>query len=95
MLCWSMEGNEIFKYSDSNLKSSVGMYIDKDDSVLVCGRLSNNVHLVDKNGKKQKIILAQKDGIVHLYTVSLSHSNQTLVVSCCDSPYRLLVFKLE
>ena len=95
LLCWSLEGKQIFEYTDSDLKSSLGMYLDSDGSTLVCGRLSNNVHLVDKNGKKLKIILSTKDGIRIPYTVSYRLSDQTLVVSCCAYPYKLLAFKLQ
>lgn len=73
-------GTEIFKYTDNKLKHPLGMYVDSDDNVLVCGSNSHNVQVIDKNGKLVKILLSQTDGLYSPYTISFRQSDKKLFV---------------
>ena len=56
------------------------MFVDDDENVLVCGQGSNNVHAVDKDGKRIKILLSAKDGLQNPCTITVRQTDNTLVV---------------
>ena len=85
------DGKEVYIYKHSLLKRPVGMYIDGGENVFVCGCESDNVHIIDKDGKHKRVLLTASDGLINPYTISFRPSDNTLIVGGIMG---LRVFKL-
>ena len=64
----------IYRYSNRNMKTPFRMYVDGEDNLLVCEYNSDNVHMIRYDGRNQKILLSEKDGLDHPMCVSDRHS---------------------
>ena len=84
-------GKEVYSYKHSELHRPLGMYIDGGENVFVCGCHSDNVHIIDKNGKHKTVLLTASDGLSNPYTISFRPSDNSLVVGGIMG---LLVFNL-
>ena len=63
-----------YRYPDRNMKTPFGMSVDGEDNLLVCVYNSDNVHMLRYDGRNQKILLSEKDGLDHPMCVSDRHS---------------------
>lgn len=78
--CMLLDGKGVHRYQDSGLVTSMGMFVDGDETVLVCGYSSNNVHVVDKDGKRIKILLSAEEGLHRPNTITVRQTDNTLLV---------------
>ena len=53
----------IYQYSDTDVKSPIGMYVDGEDNLLVCGATSHNVHMIRHDCRQGNILFSEKDEI--------------------------------
>ena len=86
----------IYRYSDTDLKTPVGMYVDGEDNLLVCGLNSHNVHVVQHGGGKEKILLSEKDGMNLPVCISHRQSDGCLVIGLhmlADTDKQLIIFR--
>lgn len=83
--CLMLDGNVVYQYSDKHLKATRAVYVDDKDNVLVCGEESNNLYIIDENGKKKSILLTSIDGIQSPRSVAYRHTDDTIVVGCRDT----------
>ena len=56
------------------------MYVDCEGNVLVCGYDSNNIHVIGNDGRKEKIMLSETDGIELPCCTAFRQSDGCLVV---------------
>ena len=58
-----------------------GILVDGEDNVFihVCGSGSYNVHVVDKDGKKQTVLLTTSEGLYGPYCITFRPSDNTTV----------------
>lgn len=87
-------GIETFRYTDTVLQNPLGMYIDDGENVLLCGYASDNMHIIDKNGLKKKVLLSKDNGLNEPYAISFRYSDNTLIVGGRKQQL-LLVFEME
>ena len=78
--CMLLGGKSVHSYKDSGLVYGGGMFVDGDENVLVCGYRSNNVHVIDKDGKRIKILLSAEDGLQNPHTITVRQTDNTFVV---------------
>lgn len=71
---------ETYSYKNPKLDGPKGLYVDDEEIILVCGCESNNVHMIDKNGKLIRILLSYSNSLYRPQTVSFRPSDRTLVV---------------
>ncbi|XP_033753190.1 uncharacterized protein LOC117336688 [Pecten maximus] len=74
-------GVEIFRYMVNSLVYPVGLDLDQDGNLYVCGRNSKNVHLVSKNGLKDRVLLSKLVSINTPYAVVVNPFRQEIVVT--------------
>ncbi|XP_071139196.1 uncharacterized protein [Mytilus edulis] len=80
--CCSMDGTEIWTFIDESIRFPTGLSLDKDQNVFVVGRASNNLVLIQHDGKASKILLNKDDGLAEPNAVYYSKENNSLLV--CD-----------
>ena len=61
---FSMTGQILLTYKDSDLKWPRGLAATDDGHVLVCGYTCHNVQVVSMSGKKVRTLLCEKNGII-------------------------------
>ena len=94
LTCLSGDGSIIYKYSDPELITPQGLYVDADNYVIVCGYFSNNLLMISPSGEKVSTLLSEKDGIRYPHSVAYRPTDGVLVIGCHDDN-NLHVFKLS
>lgn len=90
-----IEGVEIFRYSINSLVYPVGLGLDRDGNLYVCGRNSKNVHLVSKDGLRDRVILSKLVGISSPYAVVVNHHRQEIVVTSSQETVAFEVYRFS
>ena len=85
LTCLKTDGTIIFQYKDPELQGPMGVAVDEQDNVIVCGADSNNIHIVTNDGKKHSVFLTSKDGISNPHSVAYRQTDQTLIIGCYNS----------
>ena len=75
--CLQSDGTVIFEYKDPESKSPLGLCVDDEDNVIVCGGRSDNIHIVTAAGKKSAVILSANDGIITPRSVTYRRTDHT------------------
>ena len=91
--CMLFDGKSVYSYQDSALVFGGGMFVDDGENVLVCGYSSNNVHVIDKDGKRIKILLSAEDGSQYPRSITVRQTDNTLVVG--GHTNNILICKME
>ena len=94
LTCLSEDGSIIYQYSDPELSYPLGLYVDADDYVVVCGSDTNNLQMISPGGEKVSTLLSEKDGIMYPQLVAYRPTDGVLVIGCRDND-NLHVFKLS
>ncbi|XP_071172199.1 E3 ubiquitin-protein ligase TRIM45-like [Mytilus edulis] len=61
--CCSMMGEDIWTFSDQSLVRPMGISVDGDQNVFVVGSYSNNLMMIQHDGKVSKTLLTKSDGL--------------------------------
>ena len=80
--CMAVDGSIIYQFKDSNLKKPRGLICDEEDNVMVCDRYSNNIHVINSNGKKHGILSLSGQNERRPRSVAYRRSDNKLVVGC-------------
>ncbi|CAC5391811.1 unnamed protein product [Mytilus coruscus] len=80
--CCTMDGTEIWKYKDVSIRFPTALSLDNNQNVFVVGCDSNNLVLIQHDGKASKILLNKDDGLSEPNAVYYSTENNSLLV--CD-----------
>lgn len=76
--CMKVDGSIIFTYKHENLKRPRGLYCDDKNNVLVCNYYSDNVHIIEADGKKAGIIVSAKEGLKNSYSIAFRENDSAL-----------------
>ena len=90
--CMTMDNDVVYKYRDSKMISSPGLYCDGGDNIIVCGADSNNLQVITTDGKKHCDLVSPREGFKPL-SISYRKRDDTLIVGCDHSDNSYL-FKL-
>ena len=91
--CLALDGNTLYKYKDSELKSGECIYTDGGDNIIAFGHTNDNVYVIDKTGKKVKEIFFQSDGLDVPRCMAFRETDNSFIIGGYTE--RLLVFKME
>ena len=91
--CLMSDGSTVYQYKDKDLKWPIGVCVDDEENIIVCGRASNNVHIVTASGRKHGCLLTLADGITGPVSVAYRHTDDTLIIGCWGAN-ELLVYKM-
>ncbi|XP_063425273.1 uncharacterized protein LOC134708560 [Mytilus trossulus] len=61
--CCSMTGQEIWVFTDQSISELSGLSVDSNQNVFVVGGTSNNLTVIQHDGKYSKILLTDRDGL--------------------------------
>ncbi|XP_063430711.1 uncharacterized protein LOC134712783 [Mytilus trossulus] len=82
--CCSMTGDEIWVFSDKYLVYPRGISVDNIQNVFAAGHVSNNLLIIQNDGKVSKMLLSESDGLNHPVPVCYNKNKKTLFV-CNDN----------
>ncbi|CAC5391809.1 unnamed protein product [Mytilus coruscus] len=80
--CCTMDGTEIWTFNDDSLRYPTDLSLDNYQNVFVVGRDSNNLVLIQHDGKASKILLNKDNGFSEPNAVYYNKENNSLLV--CD-----------
>ena len=80
--CMKVDGSVVYQYHDADLNKPHGLICDDGDNLVVCGFISNNIHVITSDGKKYDDLLSSENGLVGPWCVAYRKSDDTLVVGC-------------
>ncbi|XP_052061991.1 uncharacterized protein LOC127702036 [Mytilus californianus] len=63
LYCCSMTGDDIWTFTDQSLVAPCGISVDDDQNVFVVGKDSNNLTMIQHDGKVSKTLLTEFDGL--------------------------------
>ena len=88
--CMAVDGSIIYQYKDNSLKKPFGFICDEEDNVTVCDGSSNNIHVINSDGKKHGILSlsGQNENIIPA-SVAYRRSDNTLV-GCFECDHMLV-----
>lgn len=87
-------GIALSKHRKSNLVGPLGLCRDPDENVYVCGRDSNNIHQLSKDGSEHRIFLSEKDGIRQPLNICHRPADDKIIVTSWMSD-KITVFRLQ
>ncbi|XP_063420949.1 uncharacterized protein LOC134706170 [Mytilus trossulus] len=61
--CCSMTGQEIWVFTDLSISEPSGLSVDSNQNVFVVGGTSNNLTVIQHDGKDSKVLLTDRDGL--------------------------------
>ncbi|OWF41136.1 E3 ubiquitin/ISG15 ligase TRIM25-like [Mizuhopecten yessoensis] len=86
---------EVYRYSDPGLKSPVGIGLDRDENVYVCGMDSRNVYLVSPDGSRGKALLTKLTCIKYPFGIIVHPTKQEFVVTSENDSVSFEVYRFN
>ncbi|XP_033757395.1 uncharacterized protein LOC117339795 [Pecten maximus] len=71
----------VYRYRDPGLNDPVGIGLDRDDNVYVCGFRSGNVYLISPDGSRGRVLMSQLSGITRPCCIVVHQTKQEFVVT--------------
>ncbi|VDI45253.1 Hypothetical predicted protein [Mytilus galloprovincialis] len=78
--CCSMTGEDIWTFTGQSLVNAGGISADDDENVFVVGRHSNNLMMIQHDGKDSKTLLTESDGLDSPASVHYKRDKKLLLV---------------
>ena len=91
--CLTIDGKMVYQYRDKELKSPRGLFVDGNDSAVVCYYYSRRIEVITAGAQKHATLLTSKDGISCPNCVSFRTNDGTFAVGC-GYTNKLLVYKI-
>lgn len=91
--CLKINNDAVYAYKDPDLRSPLGLYVDKHGNVIVCSKDTDTLQVITAAGKKHKALLISCDGIEKPLSIAFRPTDNMLVVSCLGQN-ELCVFKI-
>ena len=91
--CLMSDGSTVYQYKDKDLEWPHGVCVDDEENIIVCGRASNNVHIITASGRKHGCLLTSADGIRSPASVAYRHTDDTWIIGCGEGN-KLFVYKM-
>ncbi|XP_063420947.1 uncharacterized protein LOC134706168 [Mytilus trossulus] len=78
--CCSMTGQEIWVFSDRSISNPRGLSVDSNQNVFVVGQTSNNLTVIQHDGKDCTVLLTDRDGLKAAYAVNYNRQKKIICV---------------
>ncbi|KAL3888257.1 hypothetical protein ACJMK2_000628 [Sinanodonta woodiana] len=93
ILCFNMEGKRQYTYSPDNLKSPIGVAVDRDDNIYVVGYHSHNIHQLSPEGNIIQVITT---GVPqNPRAISFDNSKDTFIITNYSERQKLHIYQLK
>ncbi|XP_021359274.1 uncharacterized protein LOC110454213 [Mizuhopecten yessoensis] len=86
---------EDYRYSDPGLRSPIGIGLDRDNNVYVCGHDSGNVYIVSPDGSRGKVLVPRLSSITSPYGIIVHPTKQEFVVTSNEGATSLEVYRFS
>ncbi|KAL3888184.1 hypothetical protein ACJMK2_000563 [Sinanodonta woodiana] len=93
LLCLNMEGKKQYTYSEDNLKSPLGVAVDRDDNIYVLGFHSHNIHQLSPEGCIIQVI--NKGVPQYPCAISFENSRDTFIITNISERQKLHIYQLK
>ncbi|XP_071155100.1 uncharacterized protein [Mytilus edulis] len=87
--CCSTTGQEIWVFKDKSIVKPKGLSVDLNQNVFVVGQTSNNLIVIQHDGKDSKVLLTERDGIKYPYGVNYNKQKKIVCLSYTDGSVAL------
>ncbi|XP_063420940.1 uncharacterized protein LOC134706161 [Mytilus trossulus] len=74
--CCSMTGQEIWVFDNKSISKPRRLFVDSNQNVFVVGQTSNNLTVIQHDGKDSKVLLTGRDGLESPTVVHYSNQNK-------------------
>ncbi|XP_069139351.1 LOW QUALITY PROTEIN: uncharacterized protein [Argopecten irradians] len=96
VVCRRLDSDTVlYRYSDPGLSDPVGIGLDQDHNVYVCGFGSRNVHLVSPDGSRGRVLLPKLSDITRPWCIVVHPTKQEFVVTSSQEPTSLEVYRFS
>ncbi|XP_069140633.1 tripartite motif-containing protein 3-like [Argopecten irradians] len=85
----------VYRYRDPGLRGPVGIGLDRDHNVYVCGYFSRNVYLISPDGSRGRVLLPKLSGITNPYGIVVHPTKQEFVVTSRQESTALEVYRFS
>ncbi|XP_069115367.1 protein PML-like [Argopecten irradians] len=90
----TLDGREETRYTHSQLSDPVGVCLDSEANVLVCGYQSGNIHSIFPDGVQGRVLVRKLDKIKHPWAVIAHQSKREFVVTSCKEAVAFEVYQM-
>ncbi|XP_021359302.1 uncharacterized protein LOC110454221 [Mizuhopecten yessoensis] len=102
--CYYLDGDDIvcrrrdndvedYRYSDPGLRDPIGIGLDRDNNVYVCGLDSGNVYIVSPDGSRGKALVPSLSSITNPYGIIVHPTKQEFIVTSYGDTTSLEVYR--
>lgn len=84
VVCRTLDGTEIFRHDLPDIVGSRGIALDAADNVYVCGRDSNEIYVISKDGSSSQVFMSGEkgaDGCSEPYAIGFNKTGTKFFVS--------------
>ena len=86
--CMTLNGDVLSQYSDRELQTPWGLFVDGEDNVVVCSRYNSSLQVITADGRKYRALVSRgSHGITSPYSIAYRASDCTLMVGCRGSSH--------
>ena len=90
--CFQLNGKMVYQFTETELKTPFGIYVDSAGNSLVCCYSSHNVVVITADGRKHGELLTSKD-ITYPRCIDYRPDDNTLIVGCANNS-KMFFYKL-
>ncbi|VDI77664.1 Hypothetical predicted protein [Mytilus galloprovincialis] len=76
--CCSVTGQEIWVFKDQSISCLVGLSVDMNQNVFLVGQTSNNLTVIQHDGKDRKVLLTGRDGLEYPFAVNYNKQKKMI-----------------
>ncbi|CAC5404509.1 unnamed protein product [Mytilus coruscus] len=90
--CCLINGEEFWQFGSKNILRPRGLAVDNHNNVYVVGFGSNNLTIIQNDGKNSRTLLTESDGLVNPRDVYYDKEKRTLLI--CNQDGTVLLYKV-
>ncbi|XP_063411420.1 uncharacterized protein LOC134694345 [Mytilus trossulus] len=89
--CFRLNGEELWKLECDSIKFPYDITLDSYHNVYVVGCVSNNISIIQHDGKNSKTLLTESDGLYHPTALDFDTDKKTLLI--CNEEGNVALYK--
>ncbi|XP_071148097.1 E3 ubiquitin-protein ligase TRIM22-like [Mytilus edulis] len=90
--CCRLNGEELWQVKRESVSHPYGVTVDHDRNVYVVGLVSNNLTIIQQDGKDSKTLLTESDGLFYPQAVDFDMDKRTLLI--CNKGGKVSMYKV-
>ncbi|CAC5408366.1 unnamed protein product [Mytilus coruscus] len=90
--CCRLNGEELWQVKSESVSHPYGVTVDNNRNVYVVGLVSNNLTIIQQDGKDSKTLLTESDGLFYPQAVDFDMDKRTLLI--CNKGGKVAMYKV-